>query len=1032
MGLNKKVGFSIVLLLTIFFVIGVVSANTISSSTIVFEGALTNNGDGSYTGTIHAAQDFDVYAKEGSIVQSSASSINEEPVGSDHDAYPNWNPDVPDAYDNGDSYGGPYYALHLDGSTNSWELWYVSPPGSFTKVYDPMSGNIDWSEGYATETNQNWAETWTWGSENIDLEYPGFQVGIEDIGEGNYRVTMIPAPNTNPVITKVYTDPAYPTTDVDSQSVEVHANVSDSDGIDYTTLIYQIGDNNVENTDFSSPLLGGYAVIPNPIPANGVLVKYRIKTADNLGNINYYPSSSKWETFYYDGSNPIVDVGGAPSQYLVDPSGVNAEVVCEDPYSGCDISSYRLYVSSSPIADCSSISYSSYDPSPQTIATHSYVCAAAKDNAGHTGFSPSAVEFTVFNTIQDAIDAAPAGTTINVTAGTYNEALIINKGVILMGDPGDSTAGPGVNAPLLDGQSILNDAITIQSGVSDVTISGFEIANYIGSSSGVGNAIQAWNSGTSNIEISDNYMHNLEWNGVLVGNDGAIGNHNNWIIRNNILENYVAYGLELTNARDSVIENNVVTASNSWTGILVVARRSEKNITIQNNEISGALDSGADGRAAMYILAGDKNDNLNYPINPNLNDIKIKNNQITTTGAKPHIRFNEVGGTITNVLVNNNVLYSLTSNIVTQINAIDNWWGTNIGSVIATLISGNVDYTPWAYALGLYDHILPITVINSPAESSWHNNNFDLSVGDSDAGEAGLQLCEYQVKVGGVGNWNTITRDWTIRTCDDLVPITVGPSGDCNLEGENMCKVNVRALDNSGNSNWELPWNDRMFSIDFTPPTVVITSNSSTDKMDYFVIKANVSDATSGIKDVKLTLRYLNGSIVSGLENVAMTNGTSGYEYRMRMWELEAGDYTIEITAEDNAGNSFTTTPQAFEILSNVAPSRITTLNGQVPVETGGTVSFRFNVTVRGDGNIKFGMDDIAGLTPSVFNARISKDGINYFDVGDSSFNGAEVLTLTDTDPDTLNIQGSFVLYLDIPEDMVPGTYPIHYYIDVA
>lgn len=178
------------------FQITTVNANDIPSSTLKFEGVLTDNGDGTYSGVIHTSQDFDVYAKVGSVIDSSASDIDGELVPSNHDAYPLWTPDVPDAADDGDSYGGPYYALNLDETT--WELWYVSPEGSFTQAYTPMSGTINWNTMYATETGQNWEETWSWGYENIKLAFEGFDITITDLGGNNYEVTMTPSSSGSP------------------------------------------------------------------------------------------------------------------------------------------------------------------------------------------------------------------------------------------------------------------------------------------------------------------------------------------------------------------------------------------------------------------------------------------------------------------------------------------------------------------------------------------------------------------------------------------------------------------------------------------------------------------------------------------------------------------------------------------------------------------------------------------------------------------------------------------------------------------
>lgn len=195
----KGIFIVVLLVLSLATAFGSISANTITSSTLIFEGPLTHHGGGVYSGTILGVKDFDVYAKAGSIVNSSASSINGSAVGSDHDAYPNWDPDVPDVYDDGDSYGGGYYALNLNGS--NWAVWYLQTPGDPTSgpaayngdTYDPLHGYMNWANMCALESGQNWEQTWSWGSEDIALQYPGFSVRIIPLGQGQYRVILTPS-----------------------------------------------------------------------------------------------------------------------------------------------------------------------------------------------------------------------------------------------------------------------------------------------------------------------------------------------------------------------------------------------------------------------------------------------------------------------------------------------------------------------------------------------------------------------------------------------------------------------------------------------------------------------------------------------------------------------------------------------------------------------------------------------------------------------------------------------------------------------
>jgi hypothetical protein len=136
---------------------------------------------------------------------------------------------------------------------------------------------------------------------------------------------------------------------------------------------------------------------------------------------------------------------------------------------------------------------------------------------------------------------------------------------------------------------------------------------------------------------------------------------------------------------------------------------------------------------------------------------------------------------------------------------------------------------------------VPVSAVGSPDASSWQKEDFTVGINDSD-NVSGLVICEYQVRSKLDGNWQ-ITRDWTIRNCSEAVILTVGPGSDCRVEGEDMCKINVRAHDNAGNDNWKTPWNDRYFSIDWTAPEVVLSAPAAnTVAVGTLLINANATD----------------------------------------------------------------------------------------------------------------------------------------------------------------------------------------------
>lgn len=224
------------MLLVSFIVTAVLNAfaNTVSSSTIVFQGTLTDNGDGTYTGIIPCVVGggFDIFAKEGGTAwfgddPSTGPVWTSQAIGSDHDAWPTWTPDTPDWYQ---------YSLnlYLSGSQYKWAIrnhpgataahpWYDAAYWGSPKpaMGVPMSGIMRWNlagtGGYAEETDvgaylpatgtpeipdgaagygggaQAWDMDWSWGSEAVPLEYPGFKVSITDLGGDTYSVTMTPA-----------------------------------------------------------------------------------------------------------------------------------------------------------------------------------------------------------------------------------------------------------------------------------------------------------------------------------------------------------------------------------------------------------------------------------------------------------------------------------------------------------------------------------------------------------------------------------------------------------------------------------------------------------------------------------------------------------------------------------------------------------------------------------------------------------------------------------------------------------------------
>ena len=211
--------------------------NTVSSSRMVFEGELTYEGGGAYSGTIAMIDEngtsygdgksgFDIYAKTGvkATWDQAGSGTQDYACGIivGHDAYTSaggWGADYdPDCAD--------WYNYQLTFADGTWALEYngdVGNDGILTGASAaPMSGTMDWTAKYARETGVgayysgmgtaessgyalnnactgtntgvgSWDMDWSWGSDFVPLQYPGFDVSISNLGSGQYRVTLTPA-----------------------------------------------------------------------------------------------------------------------------------------------------------------------------------------------------------------------------------------------------------------------------------------------------------------------------------------------------------------------------------------------------------------------------------------------------------------------------------------------------------------------------------------------------------------------------------------------------------------------------------------------------------------------------------------------------------------------------------------------------------------------------------------------------------------------------------------------------------------------
>ena len=303
---------------------------------------------------------------------------------------------------------------------------------------------------------------------------------------------------------------------------------------------------------------------------------------------------------------------------------------------------------------------------------------------------------TTAASIQRAINVASSGWTVNVSAGTYSENVNITKSITLKG----AKVGVDARTRTFTGESILDgtglptstyDAIKISNGVSNVTIDGFEIRNYAGSgSNGDGNAISSYcmgsnTSGSANVTVQNNYIHDVAYNGILVGSENNTSTdmvvQSGWIIQKNKLSGFKYAGIELTNVINSQVKDNVIAAptavfddpGDAGVGIEIAARSRAKQVTagtnniVSSNTITGTFPAGS--RTAINVLARSYQASVS---NATLSGLTITNNTISgATNVRAAILLvaesrNNRPALVSTIDINNNTLDGNSDGITIQ------------------------------------------------------------------------------------------------------------------------------------------------------------------------------------------------------------------------------------------------------------------------------------------------------------------------------------------------------------------------------
>jgi hypothetical protein len=196
--------------------------------------------------------------------------------------------------------------------------------------------------------------------------------------------------------------------------------------------------------------------------------------------------------------------GGAPSLGLISATGLYTAPADVPAQTKIEVEAQSVAV---PLADgAASVSLTAAAASPGAAF---FVAKTGNDtnNGGKTH---------PWRTIQHGVDTIPAGATLNVGSGIYNELVTIKHSgstpagfITVTAAPGASPIVDGANLPIPNGEY----GLFTLSNVSFVRVIGFEIRNYI-SASAAKDPIGIYVIGAgSNIEILRNHVHGIKVTG---------------------------------------------------------------------------------------------------------------------------------------------------------------------------------------------------------------------------------------------------------------------------------------------------------------------------------------------------------------------------------------------------------------------------------------------------------------------------------------------------------------------------------------
>ena len=379
--------------------------------------------------------------------------------------------------------------------------------------------------------------------------------------------------------------------------------------------------------------------------------------------------------------------------------------------------------------------------------------------------------------IQWAIDNASEGDTVYVEAGTYNESIIINNTISLIGAGRDNT----IISPTYDQPSW----IAVEIRANWVNVSGFKIHPDYGI--------------TGVKTIHSDYVNISELNCT----DGEIGISmmytNSSIISNNICDQNIIYSIKIENSFNNIIKNNNCNSNGKSLGMMdhagtgISLLNSDNNFIFNNTCCYNVISFPPWTHGYGIILSNSSDNTINYN-NCSLNwgdgiSIEGENNTICHNTCNTNRYVNNCGGGFGiytngfgNEIVNNSCNSNGVYGIYSRGNISYNTCDSNGKSGITSWGSGNITNN-----------------------TCYSNGEYGISSGDS--GSITNNYCNFN-EHAGIYIYGGYIYNITHNTCNSNGQngIWINTSSDINIIN-NTCNSNTYGIQVRRSDNTHIEWN---------------------------------------------------------------------------------------------------------------------------------------------------------------------------------------------------------------------------------